>query len=191
MYNVVVVGTYDTFGVGLQSGTYLLNEGDFVKGTGKSSIQMGSAMMSLQQIESSHGIMPQHKWETYEEYTQIRQKLRNSWNSGFDSKKIAQTPFRAVNNSGDLLSRKNYSCNNSSQGAQSAPGIHGMKGLMGGTRSKCDDSKPYIPAATCNPKFVADSSDYITFKKQQAHNRNYNDPTAGGSSTDNRRPFSL
>ena len=37
-----------------------------------------------------------------------------------------------------------------------------------------------VPASSCNVKFVADSSDYITFKKQMAVNQNYNDLKFGG-----------
>ena len=38
-----------------------------------------------------------------------------------------------------------------------------------------------IPSATCNTKFVYDSSDYIRFRKQMAVNRNYNDAGFGGA----------
>ena len=37
-----------------------------------------------------------------------------------------------------------------------------------------------IPAAACNVKFVYDSSDYITYLKQKAVVKNYNDLTYGG-----------
>ena len=37
-----------------------------------------------------------------------------------------------------------------------------------------------IPAAACNVKFVYDSSDYVTYLKQKAVNKNYNDLTYGG-----------
>jgi hypothetical protein len=36
-----------------------------------------------------------------------------------------------------------------------------------------------IPSATCNGKWVYDSSDYTRFLKQQAFNKNYNDLTFG------------
>jgi hypothetical protein len=37
-----------------------------------------------------------------------------------------------------------------------------------------------IPSATCNVKYVYDSSDYVTYLKQKAVNKNYNDYTFGG-----------
>jgi hypothetical protein len=37
-----------------------------------------------------------------------------------------------------------------------------------------------VPAAACNVKYVYDSSDYITYLKQRAINKNYNDLSNGG-----------
>ena len=37
-----------------------------------------------------------------------------------------------------------------------------------------------IPAAACNVKYVYDSSDYTTYLKQRAVNKNYNDLSYGG-----------
>ena len=49
---------------------------------------------------------------------------------------------------------------------------------FGSMIDNCDGTN--IPSSTCNVKWVADSSDYTKFRKQQAYNRNYNDLTFGG-----------
>lgn len=90
-----------------------------------------------------------------------RKVLRSSWNTPYatgtyEGEKRVITPFRAVNNLGDFLSRKNYSCGGPNQ-----------------MTFTCDNSN--VPASSTNVKFVPDSSDYIRFRKQQAMNRNYND----------------
>ena len=94
------------------------------------------------------------------------------------NQKPSGTPFRLVNNSGDYLVRKNYSCGGSNQ-VNSRANLHGLKRLIGRVGGQCDGTD--IPPSTCNPKYVYDSSDYIRFKKQQAKNRNYNDYTFGGN----------
>jgi hypothetical protein len=90
-----------------------------------------------------------------------RKVLRSSWNTPYatgtyEGEKRVITPFRAVNNLGDFLGRKNYSCGGPNQ-----------------MTFTCDNSN--VPASSTNVKFVPDSSDYIRFRKQQAMNRNYND----------------
>jgi hypothetical protein len=45
----------------------------------------------------------------------------------------------------------------------------------------CDGTN--VPASSCNVKFVADSSDYVTYKKQRAVNVNYNDKSFGGDNS--------
>lgn len=90
-----------------------------------------------------------------------RKVLRSSWNTPYatgtyEGEKRVITPFRAVNNLGDFLGRKNYSCGGPKQ-----------------MTFTCDSSN--VPASSTNVKFVPDSSDYIRFRKQQAMNRNYND----------------
>ena len=37
-----------------------------------------------------------------------------------------------------------------------------------------------VPSATCNVKYVYDISEYVTYLKQKAVNKNYNDLTYGG-----------
>jgi len=144
------------------------------------------------------GWMPQATYNTdkrYQEYEQIRFTLKNAWNTKYQSQlrqdglsKSITTPFRAVNNAGDLLSRENYSCGGSCQSFQSRPGLRGLKNHFGAVSDSCTPSAAYnslqlirnIPAAACNVKYVYDSSDYITYLKQKAVVKNYNDLTYGG-----------
>jgi hypothetical protein len=131
----------------------------------------------------------------YPEYEQIRYTLKNAWNTTYPSqlkrnnlKKTITTPFRAVNNAGDLLSRENFSCGGSCQSFQSRPGLYGLRTHFGSVSVSCTPSAAYnslqeiknIPAAACNVKYVYDSSDYITYLKQRAVNSNYNDLSNGG-----------
>jgi hypothetical protein len=114
------------------------------------------------------------------EQTLIRRTVVKSWNTqnatgAINHKNRVTTPFRAVNNLGDFLSRPNYICGGSNQINKTYPG---RQGRMGSIISQCDGSG--VPSASCNVKFVSDSSDYITFKKQQAINRTYNDYSNGG-----------
>jgi hypothetical protein len=144
------------------------------------------------------GYMPQTTQLTdkrYIEYQQIRTKLREGWNTKYRSqlkphklKKSITTPFRAVNNAGDLLSRENFSCGGTCQSYQSRPNMHGLSSHFGRTSSSCLPSVAYnslqllkdVPSATCNVKYVYDSSDYTTYLKQQAINKNFNAYSYGG-----------
>jgi hypothetical protein len=145
------------------------------------------------------GYMPQTTGNTdkrYPEFEHIRFTLKNAWNTTYPSQlrrdNIRQpitTPFRAVNNAGDLLSRNNYSCGGTCQTFQSRPNIKGLKGHFGAVQNSCTPSVTYnslqsirnIPPAACNVKFVYDSSDYVTYLKQKAVNKNYNDLAYGGN----------
>tara|TARA_A100001035_G_C27726126_1_gene474460 strand:+ start:632 stop:1006 length:375 start_codon:yes stop_codon:yes gene_type:complete len=107
-----------------------------------------------------HGVSPQQTVtgfnNTHDASTRLI--LRNGWNNLNAQPKINNrarviTPFRAVYNLGDFLSRKNYNC-----------------GTRGG---KCDLTN--VPSASGNVKFVPDSSLYTTYKKQMAMGKNYND----------------
>jgi hypothetical protein len=133
------------------------------------------------------GLMPkplQLGWRDNEHFVIPRKVLSQSWNNDYPCQlakagtKAAQTPFRMVNNSGDLLSRQNYSCGGGPQG-QSVKGVRGLGSLFGGNNERCDGTG--IPPATCNTRFVADSSDYNTFRILQAINRNKNDISGGGN----------
>ena len=132
------------------------------------------------------GIMPQADVDTnktFIDYEQIRFTLRNAWNTKYvtqlGNKKRVIGPFRAVNNAGDVLCRKYYSCGGPCQTFQSRPGMFGLKGAFGSIQSLCDGTG--VPPSACNTKFVYDSSDYITYLKQKAINKNYNALTYGGN----------
>ena len=144
------------------------------------------------------GYMPQTTQNVdkrYPEYEQIRYSLKNAWNTTYPSQlrrnnlsRPITTPFRAVNNAGDLLIRENFSCGGSCQTPQSRPGLNGLKTHFGSVSVSCVPSAAYnslqlirnVPAAACNVKYVYDSSDYITYLKQKAVNKNYNDLSNGG-----------
>ena len=118
-------------------------------------------------LGGQQGISPKQTVLNYKDGNQsaTRSILRKGWNTAFatglyNNKKRVITPFRAVNNSGDFLSRVNYKCS-------------GPDGMV-----NCDNTG--VPGASGNVKYVYDSSDYITFKRQQAMNRNYNDSSNGG-----------
>jgi hypothetical protein len=131
----------------------------------------------------------------YQDFEQIRVVLKEAWNTRYPAqlrrsnlKTTITTPFRAVNNAGDILSRLNYSCGGSCQSFQSRPGMNGLKMRFGSVQSSCIPSAYYsdiqldsrIPAAACNVRYVYDSSDYTTYLKQKAVNKNYNDLSYGG-----------
>ena len=141
------------------------------------------------------GLMPQPLiiHDNSEQFARTRFMLRDAWNttsySGSSNKKRITTPFRAINNAGDLLSRQNYSCGGTCQTPQSRPGLNGLRQRFGSTSMLCQPSvlwsalqvDPSIPSSTCNVKWVYDGSDYIRFKKDQAVNKNYNDRSFGGN----------
>jgi hypothetical protein len=114
------------------------------------------------------------------EQAMMRRKLRSAWNTSYatgtvNGKKRIITPFRAVNNLGDFLSRQNYVC-----GGPQPNALHkgGIRHRFGSIISKCDNSG--VESSNCNSRFVSDASDYTTFKKQFAMNKNYNDASFGG-----------
>ena len=141
------------------------------------------------------GIMPQPivDHDNSDEFARTRFYLKDAWNtssiSGSSNPKKNIGPFRAVNNAGDLLSRQNYSCGGPCQSFQSRPGLSGLRARFGSNTNSCVPSviwslsqlNPTIPASACNVRFVYDGSDYTTFKKNQAINRNYNDRSFGGN----------
>tara|TARA_Y200000002_G_scaffold39395_1_gene28752 strand:- start:2085 stop:2483 length:399 start_codon:yes stop_codon:yes gene_type:complete len=107
--------------------------------------------------------------------TSTRSVLRRAWNHDnaigvINGNNRVVTPFRAVNNLGDFLARKNYVCGGPNQVSSRKPG---KTGPIGSIISSCDGKG--VEGYSGNVKFVPDSSDYITYKKQRAMNRNYND----------------
>ena len=128
------------------------------------------------------GYSPKQTTNNYKDsgQTMTRRILRSSWNGAYASGKVngfgrITTPFRAVMNSGDFLSRQNYVCGGPNPTNASKPG---MKGRIGSILSSCDTTG--IPASSCNVKFVADSSDYVRFRREKTLNQNYNDSKNGG-----------
>jgi hypothetical protein len=128
------------------------------------------------------GISPMQTITNYKsgDQTHAREVLRRGWNqenaSGtIQGKKRVITPFRAVNNLGDFLARKNYVCGGPNQVNASKPG---WKSRIGSIISNCDGTN--VEGASCNPKFVSDSSDYVRYRKLRALNKNYNDKSFGG-----------
>jgi len=122
---------------------------------------------------------------TYLNWEQPRFTLREAWNTKYPSQlqrsglQSRCTPFRAVMNAGDLLSRKYYSCGGPCQTFQSRPQLRGLRQHFGHIADRCDGTG--VPPATCNIKYVYDSSDYIRFRKQCAIAKNYNDISTGGN----------
>ena len=103
-----------------------------------------------------------------------------AWNTQYatgtyNGQKAAVGPFRAVNNLGDFLSRKNYSCGGPNQINNKKPGL---SRVIGSIPQNCDTTG--VPPSSTNVRFVADSSEYMRFKKQVAMNRNHNDLSNGG-----------
>jgi hypothetical protein len=147
------------------------------------------------------GYMPQQTINVdkrYPEFEHIRFTLKNAWNTSYRRllradglTKPMVTPFRAVSNSGDLLCRTDYSCGGSCQTFQSRPNLRGLRQHFGAISDSCVPSATYnslqllanIPASSCNVKYVYDSSDYITYLKQKAVARNFNDLTYGGDNS--------
>jgi len=143
------------------------------------------------------GRMPQTVMDhdNSDSFARTRFTLRDAWNTssttGSSNPKRIITPFRAINNAGDLLARENYSCGGSCQTPQSRPGMFGLRQRFGATSNTCQASVTWsanqidvrIPSGTCNGRFVYDGSDYTRFKKNQAVNQNYNDLSFGGNTS--------
>jgi hypothetical protein len=112
------------------------------------------------------------------EHATMRRVLRDGWNTTqargvINGHNRVITPFRAVNTMGDFLGRVGYVCNVPNPSHTSRPGRN-MRDVI----NSCDSTG--VPGVSGNVKFVADSSDYVRFKKQRAINVNYNDPNNGG-----------
>lgn len=166
--------------------------------TGSNSAFRNLVVAPLNAGGAIRGYMPpttQNVDKRYPEYEQIRFTLKNAWNTNYHRQLRAHklsrsivTPFRAVNNAGDLLSRENYACGGTCQTPQSRPGLKGLSQRFGAVQFSCTPSTAYnslqlldsVPASACNGKFVYDSSDYVTYLKQKAIVQNYNDLSYGG-----------
>ena len=128
------------------------------------------------------GFIPQRLIDddyTYEDYMHDRDIVVEGWNTNYRREinaltgkpARAITPFRAVTNSGDLLSRKYYTCGGPCQTFQSRPNLNGLKQRFGAVMLKCDGSN--VEPAACNIKYVYDSSDYSRYLKQRSINQAY------------------
>ena len=128
------------------------------------------------------GISPQQTVNNYKnsEDALTRKCLRKSWNTQYATGSVngyssITSPFRAVNNLGDFLSRTNYSCG----GANPINRNHYNRGAhLGAIPQHCDGTN--VPPSSCNVKFVSDSSDYTRYRRQRAVNVTYNDSSNGG-----------
>lgn len=101
-----------------------------------------------------------------------RKVIRNSWNNKYATGNVNGLPmagssYKVINNMADYLARQNYSCGGPCQIQNQNPGIGR---LVGGIPNNCDGTK--IPPSTTNVKWVSDSSDYVTYRKQRAINQN-------------------
>ena len=110
-----------------------------------------------------------------------RRVITKSWNNAYavgtvNNRTRAIGQFRAVTNSGDYLSRQNYSCGGPNQVNKDKPG---RGNAIGTIPQMCDGTG--IPPSTCNPRFVSDSSDYVRFRRTRAVNQGYNDLKFGGN----------
>lgn len=128
------------------------------------------------------GISPKQTITNYKGSDQVmsRRLVVKSWNTAYATGVVngnsrVTTPFRAVNNSGDFLGRIHYSCGGPNPTNADRPG---WKSRIRNMFSNCDGSG--VPASSTNTRFVADSSDYVKFKKHRAINLNFNDSSFGG-----------
>jgi hypothetical protein len=164
-------------------------ESDLIKG-----VKAGELASRIELGGGLKGRMPQPlvDHDNTDQFARTRFTLRDAWNttsySGSSNISRIVTPFRAVNNAGDLLSRQNYSVGGACQSFQSRPGLYGLRQRFGANQDSPSSVvwsaiqiNPAIPASTCNGKYVYDSSDYIRFRKNQAINQNYNDLSFGGN----------
>jgi len=115
--------------------------------------------------------------------------LREAWNGTAacnKNNKFSATPFRAVNNAGDLLNRQNTANGGSNQvnTGRIKLAANGSARVLGGSIFAVNDGTG-VPTASTNVKYVYDGSDYTRFKKQQSINRNYNDYAFGGAGGSN------
>ena len=131
------------------------------------------------------GFSPQQTVLNYKDgaQTSTRSILRNAWNTSYakgtyNGHKRKIGPFRAINNAGDFLSRQNYKCGGPTGMSKSSIGWSGSKIYLGSQINNCDSTG--VPASATNVKYVYDSSDFVTFRRQQAINSNYNDLKNGG-----------
>lgn len=103
-------------------------------------------------------------------------------------------PFRTSMNLGDFLSRQYQSCGGCNQVNEVNSRI--IRSKMGGTVSNTSCNVPtngitpqQIPLKSGNTKYVSDSSLYTRFKDLESINRNYNDTSFGGDTSNGSYSF--
>lgn len=136
---------------------------------------------TVQASKKSHGVplQGQNQNKEYPEFEHMRQQVVKAYNCrGCQVQAFAATPFRIVENAGDVLSRSSYSCGGVSQTPQSRAGVFGIKGRFGSIQSQCDGSG--IPPSSCNTAWVYDSQDYMRYLKKKNTFKNYYDSSNGG-----------
>ena len=131
------------------------------------------------------GISPKQTIVNYKGADQVmaRKIVVKSWNTAYatgtvNNRARITTPFRAVGNSGDFLSRIQYGSGGPNPTNASRPGY---KSSIGRVLNNADNTG--IPASSTNIRFVADSSDYVRYKKNRAINQLYNDYKFGGDNS--------
>ena len=119
--------------------------------------------------------------------TSDRKHVIRSFNGSNLDKRVI-TPFRAINNAGDILARKNYTCGGPNQVSNSRR-RQSLAMFRGTVRSDCDSSG--IPGASCNPKYVYDSSVYSRYKRLEQAQKAFNDSSHGGDLHHGSKSFML
>ena len=117
----------------------------------------------------------------------MRFTLRQAWNGQaatgtVNGVKVAVTPFRAVNNAGDLLNRVAYTSGGSNQvkTGRIRTAANQQGNFLGGSIFAKPDGTG-VPSASTNVKWVYDGSDYTRYKKLRAVNKTYDDKSFGGA----------
>lgn len=110
--------------------------------------------------------------------SQIVRSFGNMYNSGLNSSPLIYSknvlgPFRSATNAGDVLgydrgaTNKKYGDEPNKMNGHNTLGFSNTK--IGGSLSRSGEA-----SYSGNPRYVYDGSDYIRFKKLQAHNKRFN-----------------
>ena len=101
--------------------------------------------------------------------------------NALDPGKSKTTPFRTAMNAGDINGTVNKAVDQTAL-PKPANQVHvknlsGWQSSAGSVQTEKSGKGAFYSG---NPKFVYDATDYVRFKKLQAINKNYHDPTFGG-----------
>jgi len=102
-----------------------------------------------------------------------RRTVVKSWHNQFATNSIngyarQQTPFRAVNGTGDFLGRQNYVCGGPTPAIKRTPGISRM---VHRAQSNCDATG--VPGVNAHVHAPTRSSDYTAFKALTVISKRY------------------